>query len=106
MDCYGAFIVEDPPEGMPKAMKPILDLAPNLSCPLLGLFGVDDRFPAPAAVATLDAELTKLDKPHEFHSYEGAGHAFFSVDRPAYRVEAALDGWRRIDEFFATHLKG
>jgi len=52
---------------------------------LLGLFGVDDKFPAPPAVATLDAELTKLDKAHEFHSYEGAGHSFFSVDRPAYR---------------------
>lgn len=106
VDCYGAFIVEDPPEGMPKAMKPILDLAANLSCPLLGLFGLDDRFPAPPAVATLDAELNKLDKQHEFHSYEGAGHSFFSVDRPAYRPEAAVDGWRRIDEFFATYLKG
>ena len=56
--------------------------------------------------AALDAELTQLDKPHEFHSYDGAGHSFFSVDRPAYRPEAALDGWRRIDRFFATHLKG
>lgn len=106
VDCYGAFIVEDPPEGMPKAMKPILGLASNLSCPLLGLFGADDRFPAPPAVATLDAELNKLGKQHEFHSYEGAGHSFFSPDRPAYRAEAAVDGWRHIDEFFATHLKG
>jgi carboxymethylenebutenolidase len=91
---------------MPKAMKPILHLAPNLGCPLLGLFGADDVFPTPAAVATLDAELTKLDKAHEFTSYDGAGHSFFSVDRPAYRAEAAVDGWRRIDEFFGTHLKG
>ena len=106
VDCYGAFIVEDRPDGLPKAMQPILHLAPKLSCPMLGLFGVDDKFPAPPAVATLDAELTKLDKAHEFHSYDGAGHAFFSVDRPAYRPEAAVDGWRRIDEFFATHLKG
>ncbi len=106
VDCYGAFIVEDPPEGMPKAMKPILDLAAKLSCPLLGLFGADDRFPAPDAVAKLDAELARLDKPHEFTSYDGAGHSFFSVDRPAYRPEAAVDGWRRIDAFFATHLKG
>jgi carboxymethylenebutenolidase len=106
VDCYGAFIVEDPPEGIPKAMQPILGLAPKLSCPLLGLFGADDRFPAPPAVATLDAELTKLDKAHEFTSYGGAGHSFFSVDRPAYRAEAAVDGWRRIDEFFGTHLKG
>ncbi|WP_156688282.1 dienelactone hydrolase family protein [Mycobacterium sp. Marseille-P9652] len=106
VDCYGAFIVEDPPEGMPKAMKPILNLAPNLSCPMLGLFGLDDRFPTPDAVATLDAELTKLGKPHEFHSYEGAGHSFFSVDRPAYRPEAAVDGWRRIGAFFAGRLGG
>jgi carboxymethylenebutenolidase len=47
-----------------------------------------------------------LGKDHEFGSYEGAGHSFFSVDRPAYRVEAALDGWRRIDAFFAKHLEG
>jgi carboxymethylenebutenolidase len=106
VDCYGGRVVEDAREGMPKAMTPILHLAPNLSCPLLGLFGADDVFPTPAAVATLDAELTKLNKPHEFHSYEGAGHAFFSVDRPAYRPEAAVDGWRHIDEFFATYLKG
>lgn len=106
VDCYGAFIVEDPPEGLPKVMKPILQLAPDLSCPLLGLFGLDDRFPAPAAVAALDEELNRLDKPHEFQSYEGAGHSFFSVDRPAYRPEAAVDGWRRIDDFFASHLKG
>lgn len=106
VDCYGAFVVEDLPEGRPLVMKPILHLAPNLSCPLLGLFGVEDKYPAPAAVAALDAELTKLNKPHDFHSYDGAGHAFFSVDRPAYRPEAAVDGWRRIDEFFATFLKG
>jgi carboxymethylenebutenolidase len=26
------------------------------------------------------------------------------VDRPAYRVAAALDGWQRIRTFLATHL--
>jgi carboxymethylenebutenolidase len=100
VDCYGAFIVEDPPEGIPPAMKPILQLAPELSCPLLGLFGKEDRFPSPGAVGRLDDELTSLGKEHEFHSYDGAGHSFFSVDRPAYRPEAAVDGWRRILAFF------
>ena len=106
VDCYGAFVVEDPPEGMPKNMKPILQLAPQLSCPLLGLFGKDDVYPSPESVAKLDAELNRLGKDHEFHSYDGAGHSFFSVDRPAYRVEAALDGWHQIEEFFARTLKG
>jgi carboxymethylenebutenolidase len=106
VDCYGGFVVEDPPQGMPKAMQPILDLVPNLSCPLLGLFGKDDVYPSPESVATLDAELAKFGKDHEFHSYDGAGHSFFSVDRPAYRVEAAVDGWNRIEEFFGKHLAG
>ncbi|MET0133715.1 MAG: dienelactone hydrolase family protein [Kibdelosporangium sp.] len=106
VDCYGAFVVEDPPEGMPPTMKPILGLAPKLSCPLLGLFGADDKYPGPESVATLDAELTRLGKEHEFHSYEGAGHAFFAVDRPSYRLEAARDGWRRIFDFFGRHLAG
>jgi carboxymethylenebutenolidase len=104
VDCYGAFIVEYPPEGIPRAMKPILHLAPQLSCPLLGLFGKEDRFPSPDAVARLDDELTRLGKQHEFHSYDGAGHSFFSVDRPAYRPEAAVDGWQRILAFFGRLL--
>jgi len=106
VDCYGAFVVEDAPDGLPKVFTPILHLAENLSCPLLGLFGNEDRYPAPAAVATLDAELTRLGKAHEFHSYDGAGHSFFSVDRPAYRPEAAIDGWAHINRFFAELLKG
>jgi carboxymethylenebutenolidase len=106
VDCYGAFVVEEAPEGLPRVMRPILHLAPQLRAPLLGLFGAEDRFPSPDSVAALDAELTRLDKPHEFHSYSGAGHGFFSPDRPAYRVEAALDGWRRIFDFFGEHLSG
>jgi carboxymethylenebutenolidase len=104
VDCYGAFVVNEPPSGMPSAMKPILGLAPGLSAPLLGLFGEDDKYPAPDEVAQFDAELTRLGKEHEFHSYPGAGHAFFAVDRPSYRPEAAVDGWRRIVEFFDKHL--
>ena len=45
-------------------------------------------------------------KTFDFHSYEGAGHAFFSVDRSAYRLDAAKDGWKQIWSFFGTHLKG
>jgi carboxymethylenebutenolidase len=104
VDCYGAFVVNEPPAAMPAAMQPLLGLAPQLSCPLLGLFGADDGYPAPDETATLSAELDRLGKPHEFHTYDGAGHAFFAVDRPSYRPEAAVDGWRRILEFFGKHV--
>jgi len=104
VDCYGAFVINEPPAGMPASMKPILGLAPQLSCPLLGLFGAEDQYPGPEEVQQLSAELDRLGKPHEFHTYEGAGHAFFAVDRPSYRPEAAVEGWRRVFDFFGKHL--
>jgi carboxymethylenebutenolidase len=104
VDCYGAGVVGTPPPQVPIRMAPIIGLAKDLSGPLLGLFGADDRFPSPEQVAELDTELTRLGKLHEFHSYEGAGHAFFAVDRPSYRVEAARDGWARIWEWFGRYL--
>jgi carboxymethylenebutenolidase len=106
VDCYGAFVMSTPPAEFPLAVTPLTDRLPGLSCPLLGLFGAEDRFPAPDEVAAFSAELDRLGKPHEFHSYEGAGHAFFSVDRPAYRPEAAVDGWARILGFYGKHLAG
>jgi len=86
------------------AMEPLLPLADRLGCPLLGLFGADDKNPPPAETEILDAELTRLGKTFEFTTYEGAGHAFFAVDRPSYRPEAAVDGWRRIFDWYGRYL--
>lgn len=104
VDCYGAFVVGSPPEGMPLKVGPIKHLIKDLSCPLLGLFGADDQYPSPEQVDELEQELKAQGKTYEFHSYEGAGHAFFSVNRPAYRPEAAMDGWQRIFTWFNRYL--
>ena len=104
VDCYGAFVTGTPPPEFPIPITNLVDQLPSLRAPLLGLFGNEDKFPSPEQVDELDEILTREDKPHEFHRYDGAGHAFFSVDRPAYRVEAANDGWERIQTFFANHL--
>ena len=92
VDCYGGRA--DP------------ELAPNLRCALLGLFGKEDQSPAPDDVAVMAKALDANGKNYEFHSYDDAGHAFFSVDRPSYRLEAAKDGWKRIWAFYGAHLKG
>jgi carboxymethylenebutenolidase len=105
VDCYGAFVVRTPPEGMP-IRTPLVHRTGQLSCPLLGLFGEEDSYPAPDEVRELEQALTEHGKTYEFHIYEGAGHAFFAVDRPSYRPEAATDGWARILEFFGRHLAG
>ena len=104
VDCYGACIVNPPPEGMPLRVNPIVGLAPNLSCPLLGLFGAEDKYPTPDETAELSKVLDDLGKLHEFHTYEDAGHAFFAVDRPAYRPAAANDGWQKIFDFYGRYL--
>ncbi|GAA2625991.1 dienelactone hydrolase family protein [Dactylosporangium fulvum] len=106
VDCYGAFALEPPPASSGLKMQPIKDRLGDLRCPVLGLFGDDDQFPAPAEVARLAEALQALGKSFEHHSYPGAGHAFFSVDRPSYRPQAAVDGWQRIFAFFGRHLEG
>jgi len=106
VDCYGAFVTGEPPPDHPLQVSNLVDQLPSLAAPLLGLFGKEDKTPSPDHVAELDRRLTDLGKAHEFHSYDDAGHAFFAVDRPSYRVAAANDGWPRIATFFATHLSG
>jgi carboxymethylenebutenolidase len=103
VDCYGAFVTGTPPAGMPMRTN-LVDQLPNLRAPLLGLFGKEDAHPSPEQVAELDEILTAHDKPHEFHSYQDTGHAFFAVDRPAYRVAAANDGWAKIADFYGRYL--
>jgi carboxymethylenebutenolidase len=106
VDCYGAFVTGTPPEGFPLQVTNLVDQLPNLRCPVLGLFGIEDKFPGPEQVAELEQILKDNNKEYEFHSYEGAGHAFFSVDRPSYNVAAANDGWERIEAFYGKYLAG
>lgn len=106
VDCYGAFVLLDAPAEFPLKMTSLRERLPHLRAPLLGLFGNEDKYPAPAEVDELDKLLTELGREHEFHRYDDAGHAFFSVDRPSYRVQAATEGYRRIRDFFARHLNG
>jgi carboxymethylenebutenolidase len=106
VDCYGAFVVGTPPEGFPLPITGFPEQLPSLRCPLLGLFGNDDAHPSPENVDELERLLKQSSKTYEFHRYDDAGHAFFSVDRPSYRVAAANDGWERIETFFSTYLGG
>jgi carboxymethylenebutenolidase len=106
VDCYGAFVTGTIPDGFPLKVTTLADRTGSLGCPLLGLFGADDQFPTPEHVAELEQALIAHKKTYEFHSYEGAGHAFFSTDRPSFRPEAALDGWQRIFSWFGLYLAG
>jgi carboxymethylenebutenolidase len=104
VDNYGAFVMADSPAGSGLRATSLEARLPELSCPLLGNFGADDSHPSPAETARLAAALDALGKPYDFKTYDGAGHAFFNVNRAAYRPEAAMDGWDRIFAFYQEHL--
>jgi carboxymethylenebutenolidase len=105
VDCYGTWIVQAPPAQAPAAgAPPLIDRAPQLRAPLLGLFGAEDQTPSPAEVAELEQALKASGQTHEFHSYDGAGHEFFAADRPSYRAEAAADGHQRILAWLGRYL--
>jgi carboxymethylenebutenolidase len=97
-------VTGEPPPGFPLKVSNLEDKLRDLRCPLLGLFGVEDKSPSPENVAGLEQILTELGKTFELQSYEGAGHGFFASDRPSYRVAAAIDGWERVAAFFGRYL--
>jgi carboxymethylenebutenolidase len=101
IDCYGAFVAIDPPSEFPLKVKAVIGEAGNLSAPLLGLFGADDTFPSPEQNDALAEALTAAGKEFTFRTFEGAGHAFFNVDRPSFRPESAVEGWNDIFAFLA-----
>jgi carboxymethylenebutenolidase len=77
----------------------------QIHCPIMGHFGEDDKNPSPPDMERLDAELTRLAKPHEFYSYPNAAHAFANFGSGNYREHAANTSWPRTFGFFAKHLK-
>jgi carboxymethylenebutenolidase len=82
-----------------------LDMASQLRCPYLGLFGDSDALIPRADIKELESILRRADKNFQTRIYPGAGHAFFNDQRPdAYRPEAAKDAWIRTISFFRNHL--
>ena len=105
VDCWGGRVVMAPNELTPKQPVAPIDYTKDLSCPLLGIFGEEDQNPTPAQVAQLEQELKAHGKTYEFHMYPKAGHGFFYYDRPNYRQEQAVDGWKKLFAFLETNLR-
>ena len=78
----------------------------EINCPILFHFGEEDPNPSQDDMSTLDAELTRLGKPHEFFTYPDAGHGFMNHAGQSYHPVAAEASWPRTLAFFAKYLKG
>ncbi|MBI5946999.1 MAG: dienelactone hydrolase family protein [Chloroflexi bacterium] len=105
VDCWGGGVVMGPGDLSPNRPVAPIDYTSDLSCPLLGIFGDDDRSPTAEQVNQHEEALKQHGKDYEFHRYPNAGHGFFYYDRPAaYRAEQAVDGWANLWAFFEKHL--
>ena len=103
VDCWGGGVIQaETNEARP--VSPI-DLTESMSCPLLGIFGNDDRMPTPEEVNKTEEVLKKFGKDYTFFRYDGAGHGFWYYDRPMYRQEQAMDSLEKVYEFFEQHLR-
>lgn len=82
-----------------------IDQVANLSCPMLGIYGKEDRGIPPSEVERLRAALTRYEKKADIHIYPKAGHAFFNDECPSYAPEAAKDAWSCTPDFFRANLQ-
>ena len=104
VDCWGGRVVMAPDQLSEKFPVSPIDYTKDLSCPILGIFGNEDKNPTPEQVDLHEAELKKHGKSYEFHRYDGAGHGFFYHHSPAYRQAQAVDGWQKVFTFLEKYL--
>jgi carboxymethylenebutenolidase len=105
VDLWGGRVVMAQNELTPKQPVAPIDYTKDLPCPILGIFGLEDRSPTAEQVDQHEAELKKHGKQYEFHRYAGAGHGIFYYDRPLYRQEQAVDGWKKMLAFLDKNLQ-
>ena len=94
----------------PITPKHPVDLAAQISAPVLGLYGEKDSGIALDTVEQMKAALLDAGnkgnaaaKASEFVIYPEAPHAFHADYRPSYRKDAADHGFKRALAWFKTH---
>ncbi|MFQ6029138.1 MAG: dienelactone hydrolase family protein [Dehalococcoidia bacterium] len=84
---------------------PPLEEVPNISAPVLGIYGSEDNR-INQGVPDLKAALEQSNKDHRFITYQGANHAFFNDTGRRYHPSSATQAWDETLSFFGQHLKG
>ena len=80
-----------------------IDIASDLTVPVLGLYGGQDRGIPLETVEQMKQALAKGSSGSEFVVYDDAPHGFHADYRPSYTPEAAADGWQRLQAWFKQH---
>lgn len=81
------------------------EIAKDLSCPMLTIYGDEDTNPSPDDMTRLRQIVEGTSNTFEFVSYKNAAHAFLSDTRNSYRPETAQMAWGRCLEWLSKYLK-
>ena len=86
--------------------SPESDEIAAIKAPILGFYGGDDAR-VDSTVPPAEAQMKKLGKSFETHTYDGAGHGFLrdQEGRNGANLKAATDAWPRTIAFFKDALK-
>lgn len=104
VDLWGGGVVTEGTEATQARPNPPAAFTSQLTAPLLGIFGNEDKSPSPEQVSTHERILQEAGKAYEFHRYDGAGHGFTYYHSPAYRQAQAMDCWEKVFRFLSNRL--
>jgi carboxymethylenebutenolidase len=83
---------------------PLVELAPGLRSPWLGLYGDQDTGIPTEEVEALRTAAATAEVPTEVVRYPDAGHGFHCDARASYDPPAAADGWARTLAWLDAYL--
>ncbi len=83
--------------------KAVLDVADQIRCPLLGLYGGLDTSIKVDDVQAAAAKARGAGKIVEIMVYPDAPHGFHADYRPSYKAADAADGWNRMLAWFKKY---
>ncbi len=83
-----------------------MEMAAELKCPMLGLYGGKDTGIKVEDVLATAAKARAAGQEVEIRIFPEAGHAFHADYRPSYRADAALAGWTQTLAWFRSHGVG
>lgn len=104
-DLWGGRIVAGPDQLTENQPVAPIDYTEKLSCPVIGIFGNEDRSPSPDDVNRLEEALKEHGKEYRFYRYDGAGHGIWYYHNRMYRQEQAMDSWEKVFDFFEEKLR-
>ncbi|HPZ48994.1 MAG TPA: dienelactone hydrolase family protein [Propionibacteriaceae bacterium] len=86
------------------ALPRLTDLAPQVTCPQLHIWGDADAFIDSATQAEVRQAIEAGGRSVTWLTYEGANHAFDNPHPLFHHAEASAQAWEATLDFLATHL--